>query len=88
VLAEGTGDGAMIIRNVAVKQIEKIGVRPDDWVVLSDRTDWPMALDGYRVGLVRSIVPSRSPGFAEVRLLPVQSLVALREVMVMKKEKG
>jgi len=87
VLVEGAGDGTMLIRNIPQKKIEEVGIRTDDWVVLSDR-DWPIVLDGYRLGRVEKITPSKSPGFAEIRVVPDQSLMTLREVMVMNRDKG
>ncbi len=82
VLVEGAGGGALMVRNLAEAKIKEVGLRLDDWLVLSDR-DWPLALDGYRIGRVVAIVPSRAPGFADLRIVPDQNLMALREVMVM-----
>jgi cell shape-determining protein MreC len=86
-LVYGAGSGEMVMPNVPVKSIEEIGVRLDDWLVLNDH-EWPRPLAGYRIGYITAITPSKSPGFAEIRIRPDQKLTALREVMVMNKEKG
>jgi hypothetical protein len=87
VLVKGAGNGTMFIENVAKKTVDEVGIRLQDWLILSDR-DWPLALDRYRIGFVADIVPSRSPGFVDIRVSPDQNLLKLRDVMVMNKEKG
>jgi rod shape-determining protein MreC len=84
-LVYGSGSGEMVMPTVPIKTIEEIGVRLDDWLVLNDH-EWPRPLAGYRIGCITAITPSRSPGFAEVRIRPDQKLTGLREVMVMNKE--
>jgi cell shape-determining protein MreC len=86
-LVYGAGNNEMVMPNVPVKVIEETGVRLDDWIVLKDH-DWRDVLAGYRIGYITAITPSKSPGFAEIRIRPDQKLTALREVMVMNKEKG
>jgi cell shape-determining protein MreC len=92
VLVEGAGGGKMSSR-VRQDVVENIGLKTNDWVVLSDR-DWPLlhsvwpALDGYRIGYVASIVPDHKPGFMMVQIRPDENLMGLREVMVMNKRKG
>jgi hypothetical protein len=86
-LLQGAGDGEMVMPNVPEKVIKELGVRLDDWVVLNDH-DWDRVLAGYRLGYIVGIKPSKSPGYAEVRIRPDQKLTALRDVMVMNKEKG
>jgi rod shape-determining protein MreC len=86
-LVYGAGGGEMLMPTVPIKTIEEIGVRLDDWLVLNDH-EWPRPLAGYRIGYISAITPSKSPGFAEIRIRPDQKLTGLREVMVMNKEKG
>jgi cell shape-determining protein MreC len=86
VLIQGAGNGSMVSR-ITEKLAKDIGVRLEDWVVLSDH-DWPAILDGYRLGRVISVLPSKSPGFVEIRIVPDSNLTMVREVMVMNKGKG
>jgi cell shape-determining protein MreC len=84
VLVQGSGAGILISRLMA-RTAADLEVKLGDWVVLSDR-DWPPQLDGYRIGYVAAITPSRDPGFMDVKIQPEQNLMNLREVMVMNKE--
>lgn len=83
ILVQGTGNKKMTAQ-ISQRMAGEIGVRLEDWVVLSDR-DWPTALQGYRVGRVTQVTPARSPGFVIIRIEPDSDLMRLREVMVMNK---
>jgi cell shape-determining protein MreC len=83
-VAVGSGKGDLVIATMRLKDIEDAKLKPDsDWFILEDRA-WPIALQGYRVGVVRSISPKRdAPLFAEVRIAPDRDLRKLDEVQVM-----
>mgnify|MGYP005839342667 CR=1 FL=1 len=83
-VAVGSGKGDLVIATMRMKDIEDAKLEPDgDWFILEDRA-WPLALQGYRVGIVRSISPKRdAPLFAEVRIAPDRDLRRLTEVQVM-----
>lgn len=85
VLVEGGGTGTLLIRNQPARLIlEEAKIQVNDWAVLSDTTDWPVVLQGYRVGRVVEIVPRRDvPGHVDLRLEPEGNLMGLSEVMVM-----
>lgn len=85
-LLEGTGRGTMIIENVDMKDVKDVELKPGDWVVLADR-DWPIQLQGYKIGQVESIDTRPSaPLFARIEVRPLRNLMQLKEVMVMNKE--
>jgi cell shape-determining protein MreC len=86
VLFQGNGNGMMVSR-ITEKFANDMKLKLEDWVVLSDH-DWPAVLDGYRIGRVVSVAPSKSPGFVDVKIVPDSDLMAVREVMVMNKGKG
>ena len=81
-VVRGAGGGKMLVDRMYAEDLQKAGVRPGDWVVLSD-PDWPAELRNYRVGTVARLDPlPASPGFVRVTIDPPQDLAALREVMV------
>lgn len=84
VLFQGTGRGSLTGR-ITEKIVQEIGLQLNDWAVLSDR-DWPMSLEGYKVGRVVRIAPAHDPGFVEVEIRPDRDLMRLQEVMVMNKQ--
>lgn len=84
-LAVGTGKGTMIVESLSMKETQDTGLKENDWVVLKD-PEWPLALQGYKLGRVTAIAPqARSPLHAEITIEPYGNLMALREVMVMVK---
>ncbi|MGH7214582.1 MAG: rod shape-determining protein MreC [Tepidisphaeraceae bacterium] len=88
VLVEGVGDGVMLARLLNQRDVQAAGVAVNDWVVLDDPTDWPPALQGYKLGRVTEL--GRRPDnalFAQIRIEPGQDLIKLREVMVMVRER-
>lgn len=80
----GVGGGQMVIVNLTAKAVQEAGLAVGDWATLADG-DWPMSLQGYRVGRIVEIRPARAALFSEVRLEPQTNLMGLREVMVMTK---
>ena len=85
-LVQGAGNGAMVIQRLPMEELTD--VRAGDWVVVKDR-DWPLVLNGYKLGVVESKEPAPgAPLFAEIRVRPVTNLMQLREVMVMTKAAG
>jgi cell shape-determining protein MreC len=85
-LVVGMGKGQMVIRSpLTLKDVENAGVRENDWVILSD-PDWPLAIQGYKLGRVISVAKQTSaPLYPEITVKPTGSLMGLREVMVMNK---
>ena len=82
-LVQGAGNGMMVIRRLPMEELAD--VRPGDWVVVDD-PDWPLMLQGFKLGVVESKEPSPgAPLFAEIKVRPVTNLMHLREVMVMTK---
>jgi cell shape-determining protein MreC len=82
-LLEGTGRGTMRIENVDMKDARANHLAAGDWVVLADH-DWPLQLQGYKLGQIESIDTRPSaPLFALIEVRPVRDLMELREVMVM-----
>lgn len=87
VLVQGVGRGSMRIRMLSMREVKSAGLVAGDWVVLND-ADWPAILQGYRLGRIVSIKElSEQPQFADIRVQPYSELMALREVMVMVKER-
>jgi len=85
VLARGDGRGAMWIHNLEWNLVNEVGLRPDDWVIVTD-PDWSKQLQRYRVGKITSIEQwSKGPGYAEIKVEPPQNLLLLRDVLVMTK---
>lgn len=83
-VAVGSGRGDLAVATMRMKDVEDAKLKPgSDWFVLEDRA-WPLALQGYRIGMVRSIAAKRdAPLFAEVRIVPDGDLLRLAEVQVM-----
>lgn len=83
-VAVGTGRGDLVVTTMRMKDVEDARLKAgSDWFVLEDRA-WPMALQGYRIGVVQSIVAKRdAPLFAEVRIAPDGNPLQLSEVQVM-----
>jgi len=87
VLFEGVGKGGMVVRAaITWEDVEKNQrVRVGDVALLADR-DWPLELQGQRLGVVTKVEPMRdAPKFAEVRIEPSVNLLMLKEVMVLAK---
>lgn len=83
-LVQGAGRGAMVIRRLPLEEVTE--VHPGDWVVVHD-PDWPVNLQGYKLGVVESKDPAPgAPLFAEIRVRPMVNLMQLREVMVMNRK--
>ncbi len=84
-LIEGNGQDGMAVRNIAMKDVAESGLAVGDWAVLYD-TDYSLLLQGYQVGEVTQISPSRTILlFAEIQIRPVRDLRTLREVMILVK---
>ncbi len=82
-LVQGVGKGAMVIKRLPTEEIADI--HQGDWVVVQD-PDWPLTLQGYKLGVVENKDPAPgAPLFAEIKLRPMANLMQLREVMVMNK---
>lgn len=81
-LVTGTG-GKLRIANLSLRDVEAIGVRPGDVVILADDLDWPPVLQGIVVGEVVSVDKSRfNPLWADIELAPPVDPRRLREVMI------
>lgn len=79
---QGAGDNRMQAR-FRLQPLIDAGVRPGDWVVLND-PEWPEAVLGARIGLVREVqTRSQPPGFALVWIEPERRLTLLREVLLL-----
>lgn len=83
-VVSGVGGGEMVILNITTKAVEDAGLAVGDWATVAD-AEWPMGLQGYRVGRITEIRPAKAALFTEVRLRPETNLMGLREVMVMTK---
>lgn len=82
-LLEGDGKHGMVCRILPMKQVKDAGLKEKDWVVVAD-SDYPPILQGYKVGQVTAIGPSRAtPSVAEITVRPQEDLLTLREVMVL-----
>jgi cell shape-determining protein MreC len=86
-LVEGAGDGAMVVRGLAMKDVRDAQIEPNDWVILTE-PDWPLNLQGQPLGKVVKITARPDfPLFAQIRIEPQENLSRLREVMVVTKDK-
>ena len=81
-LFEGNGVDAVVSRNMSEKDVDAAGIAPGDFAILAD-DDYPSALQGYRIGQVTSIKPSRAPQHVEITVTPSVNLMKLSEVMVL-----
>jgi len=84
-LVEGTGGDLMMIRNLSLRDVQEAGVQAGDWVVLND-VDWPIVVQGRRLGRVVSVNPSTNALYAELQIKPASNLMTIREVMVLTKK--
>lgn len=81
-LVEGDGRDGMLVRSISMREASERKLAAGDWAVLSDG-EYPQPLQGYRIGEIVSIAPSRSyPLFAEIQLRPLRDLQTLREVLI------
>lgn len=83
-LLEGNGVDALVSRTMSEKDANAAGLAPGDFAVLADN-DYPSSLQGYRIGQVTSIKPSRAAQHVEVTVTPPVDLMKLSEVMVLVK---
>ena len=81
-LLEGDGVDAMVSRNMSEKDAAAAGIATGDFAILAD-DDYPQVLQGYRIGQVVSIKPSRAPQHLEITVTPSANLMKLSEVMVL-----
>jgi cell shape-determining protein MreC len=87
-VAEGAGNGRLVVKHLAARDVDSAGVAVNDWVVLED-PEWPLILRGQKIGKIIDIHTSyNGPLFKDVMIEPAQRLMTLREVMVVTKGKG
>jgi cell shape-determining protein MreC len=80
----GLGNGAMRIDNLTMKEAESL--KPGDWVIVDQDTDFPNLIWDRQFAQVESIRPfTAKPLYAEIILKPRNDLRKLREVLVMRK---
>ena len=76
----GIGNNTMRVDNLSVKEAE--GLKPEDWVVVSD-TDYPAIIQERQIGQIESIRPiPGKPLFAEIIVKPRKDLRTLPEILV------
>jgi cell shape-determining protein MreC len=76
----GIGNNTMRVDNLSVKEAE--GLKPEDWVVVSD-TDYPAIIQERQIGQIESIRPiPGKPLFAEIIVKPRKDLRTLNEILV------
>jgi cell shape-determining protein MreC len=76
----GIGNGQMRIDNLSVKEAE--GLKPGDWVVVSD-TDYPAIIQERQIGQIDTIRPiPNKPLFAEIIVKPRVDLRKIDEVLI------
>lgn len=84
-LFEGDGRNGLVCGILSMKQVRDAGLKEGDWAVVAD-SDYPTALQGYRLGLVKAIETSREGlEVARITVRPQEDLLTLREVMVLVK---
>lgn len=82
-LVVGNGRDGMTVTNIPLKDVSESGLAAGDWAVIADK-DYPLLLQGYRIGEIVAIGPSRTtPLFAEIQIRPVRDLQTLSEVMIL-----
>lgn len=85
-LVEGTGRGAMRVITLTRKNVEKAGLKVDDWAVVTE-PDWPGYMQGRHLGRVKEIgVRADAPLFAQIIIEPPQNLLRLTRVMIVTRE--
>lgn len=81
-VVEGDGREGMLIRNLPLRDVSEGKLAAGDFAVLGD-TEYPQPLQGYRIGEIVSLLPSRNyPLFAEITIRPMTAFQKLQEVMV------
>ncbi|MDB5305621.1 MAG: rod shape-determining protein MreC [Phycisphaerales bacterium] len=86
-LVRGVGKGQMEILMMRADEVKAAGLRIGDWATV-DELSWPQTVKGEHLGRIVYIGDRlNAPGFARIVLEPPQSLLRLREVLVMTKEK-
>lgn len=83
-LLEGDGQSAMVARTITRESIQEMGLREGDFAVVAD-VEYAEVVQGYRIGQVTGIQPTKSPQFMAVEVAPDPRLMALQEVMVLVK---
>jgi cell shape-determining protein MreC len=86
-LVRGIGNGQMEILMLTKEDVKTAALEIGDWVIVAEPT-WPAYLQGQHLGRIISIGDRiRAPGYKRIVVEPPQSLLRLREVMVVTKEK-
>jgi cell shape-determining protein MreC len=82
-LVYGNGENQLIARQgLTIVQVKSSDLRVGDWAVLDD-ADFPLVLEGLRVGQITDIRASlTAPLYADVFLQPVANLAELQQVLV------
>lgn len=86
---EGAGGGMMRADGLKLTDVKQSGLQVGDVVVLGDLTteQWPIEVHGYRVGTVTKVGEKiDAPGVAEVWVKPDINLLALKDVLVVRKK--
>lgn len=84
-LAIGIGRNRMVIENITYEQAQQIRVGD---MVVADEPDWPSELKGRYLGHVTAVGKRPSaPQYAEIRIEPRETLLRLRDVLVITKER-
>lgn len=85
-LVTGTGGGTatgLRIGNMSMVEVQAAGIKIGDWVVVDDKLDWPLLLQGYKIGRVKSVDKSKlNPLWADIIVEPPLDFRRLREVMI------
>jgi cell shape-determining protein MreC len=81
----GIGQGRLVIRNITRTDFDNAKLNVGDWVVLDD-PDWPITVQGQRLGTLQTVTNSReSLGFVQLELAPETNLMRLTDVFVLTK---
>lgn len=86
-VAQGDGNGRMVINGLKAAECKAADLRVGDWAVLSDNADWPQVLQDYKVGLIEDIHDAKTPLFVDMTLRPYVDLLKVHDVMVLVKGK-
>ncbi|HWE04760.1 MAG TPA: rod shape-determining protein MreC [Tepidisphaeraceae bacterium] len=87
-VVQGAGKGMMQILGRTVEEIKAAGLKPGDYVILTE-PDWPPYLQGWHLGRITAIgVRSDHPLFAQITVEPPQNLLLLNEVMIVTRAPG
>jgi cell shape-determining protein MreC len=83
-VATGDGAGRLVVSDYKIIDLKANDLRVGDWVMLRD-ADWPLLLQGYKIGSLEAVKDGETPLVVNLIVRPEVDLMKLHDVMVLMK---